>query len=42
MTEGRATLKAELPIWRSTHDAVDAALSAVGPDDLRQGLKELA
>lgn len=40
--EGRATLKAALPIWRSTHDAVDAALSAVGPDDLRQGLKDLA
>ena len=40
--EGRATLKAALPVWRSTHDAVDAALSTVGPDDLRRGLQDLA
>ncbi|WP_102107286.1 MarR family transcriptional regulator [Kandeliimicrobium roseum] len=39
---GRDRLKAALPVWRATHDAVDAGLSGIGPDDLRQGLMDVA
>ncbi|PIL20366.1 hypothetical protein P775_10475 [Puniceibacterium antarcticum] len=39
---GRALLKTALPIWRSEHAAVDAALSGITPDDLRRGLSGLA
>lgn len=39
---GRATLKAALPVWRSTHDAVDEGLVDITPDNLRDGLKALA
>ncbi len=39
--QGRARLKAALPVWRATHDAVDAGLSGIGPDDLRRGLLSL-
>jgi DNA-binding MarR family transcriptional regulator len=36
--EGRAVLKAALPVWRRTQDAVDADLGAPGPEELRRGL----
>lgn len=39
--EGRAVLKAALPQWRATHDALDAALGALAPAALRSGLDEL-
>lgn len=39
--EGRATLKAALPVWRSTHDAVDEGLVDISLDDLRQGLRDV-
>lgn len=35
---GRNALKAALPVWRETHDAVDAELLPGEPDDLREGL----
>lgn len=38
---GRAVLKAALPIWRATHDAVDAELGAIAPADLRAALAAL-
>lgn len=39
---GRAVLKAAVPVWRETHDLVDARLSEIGPDALRSGLRDLA
>ncbi|QIE57338.1 winged helix-turn-helix transcriptional regulator [Pikeienuella piscinae] len=39
--KGRALLKEVVPVWRETHDAVDAVLSSLGPEDLRRGLQEL-
>ncbi len=39
---GRAVLAQALPIWRATHDAVDAALAPTSPQDLRDGLMALA
>jgi DNA-binding MarR family transcriptional regulator len=36
---GVATLKAALPLWRTTHDAVDAAIAVPEPEDLRQALR---
>jgi DNA-binding MarR family transcriptional regulator len=38
---GVATLKAALPAWRTTHDAVDAAVAAPDPEDIRQTLRAL-
>ncbi|WP_261368272.1 MarR family winged helix-turn-helix transcriptional regulator [Pseudosulfitobacter koreensis] len=38
---GRALLAEALPAWRATHDAVDAALKPVNPQDLRDGLMAL-
>lgn len=38
---GRAALKAALPVWRATHDDVDAQLSTVPPATLRAGLRQL-
>ena len=35
---GRDTLGRALPIWRATHDAVDAMLAAGAPDRLRADL----
>lgn len=39
--KGRAVLAEALPTWRATHDAVDAALEPVSPQDLRDGLMAL-
>lgn len=39
---GRETLKEALPVWRATHDSVDAELAPVDPDQLRLGLNGLA
>jgi DNA-binding MarR family transcriptional regulator len=36
---GVATLKAALPLWRTTHDAVDAAIALPEPEDLRRALR---
>lgn len=38
---GREALRAALPVWRSTHDLVDARLAALTPDALLTGLREL-
>jgi DNA-binding MarR family transcriptional regulator len=38
---GRAALKAALPVWRATHDAIEAELAGIGADALREGLKNL-
>lgn len=40
--EGRAALKAALPVWRATHDLVDAGLSEMTPEVLRRALLDLA
>lgn len=40
--EGIALLAKALPIWRRTHEAVDARLDAAGPVDLRQALLMLS
>ncbi|QHQ37403.1 MarR family transcriptional regulator [Algicella marina] len=39
---GREALKAALPIWRATHDRIDAKLTSLLPEDLRTGLVEIA
>jgi DNA-binding MarR family transcriptional regulator len=39
---GRESLKEALPVWRVTHDGIDAALAPVDPDQLRQGLISIA
>lgn len=39
---GRAVLKAALPVWRATHDRIDARLTALDPDALRTALDDLA
>jgi len=39
---GRETLAAAVPIWRETHAAVEAALSALDAGELRSALNELA
>lgn len=38
---GRARLKQALPVWRETHDLIDARLAALTPDSLRRGLVEV-
>lgn len=38
---GRRLLKDALPVWRSTHDAIDAEMAPTVPDDLRTGLNRL-
>jgi DNA-binding MarR family transcriptional regulator len=38
---GRAVLKAALPVWRATHDAVDAGLGGLDPQALRGALRTL-
>ena len=38
---GRARLKQALPLWRDTHDLIDARLAALTPDSLRRGLIEV-
>lgn len=38
---GRAALKSALPVWRATHDRLDDMLSAITPDALRAGLRDL-
>ena len=40
--KGHGALLAALPIWRATHDALEAELEAVRPDALREGLREIA
>ncbi|WP_186417001.1 MarR family transcriptional regulator [Bosea sp. CS1GBMeth4] len=40
--EGLALLARALPIWRRTHEALDARLDAAGPVDLRQALLTLS
>lgn len=40
--DGRTALKAALPVWRATHDRIDARLTTLGPDALRKALDELA
>ena len=40
--KGRDALVAALPIWRATHDDVDALLPARGPDLLRKNLLRLS
>jgi DNA-binding MarR family transcriptional regulator len=39
---GRDVLKAALPSWRATHDAMDKRLGSLTPDALRSALDELA
>ena len=41
-TQGQAALKAALPLWRATHDAVDRDLISISPDALRRGLRDIA
>ena len=38
---GRSALKAALPVWRKTHDVLDARLAAITPEELRAGLVEI-
>jgi DNA-binding MarR family transcriptional regulator len=38
---GRSALKAALPVWRKTHDMLDAKLAAISPEELRAGLVEI-
>jgi len=38
---GVAVLSAALPIWKETHDAVEAKLSSGNPDGLRRDLLEI-
>lgn len=38
---GRDLLAAAVPVWRATHDAVDAELAAAAAGDLRAGLRVL-
>ncbi len=38
---GRTALIGALPVWRATHDLVDARLVALTPEALRAGLREL-
>ena len=40
--EGRALLAAAVPIWQSTHAAIESALPTGAPMALRTGLRELA
>lgn len=40
--EGAAILSAALPIWKSTHDAVEAELSSGDAEGLRQDLVEIS
>jgi DNA-binding MarR family transcriptional regulator len=40
--KGRDILVRAVPIWRATHDAVDAVLTDTGGDGLRQELRRLA
>ncbi|NKN39557.1 MarR family transcriptional regulator [Agrobacterium sp. a22-2] len=40
--EGTAILSAALPIWKSTHDAVEAELSSGDAEGLRQDLVEIS
>lgn len=39
---GRETLKSAVPVWRATHDMLDTRLSALTPDELRAGLRDIA
>ncbi len=39
---GRNVLKDALPVWRATHDAVDADLAPNDPQSLRDGLNAVA
>lgn len=39
---GRTALTAALPVWRSTHDDLDALLSPQAPEALRVGLAAIA
>ena len=39
---GHETLLKALPIWRACHDALDARLSGLDPDVLRQALVDIA
>jgi DNA-binding MarR family transcriptional regulator len=39
---GRALLAKALPLWTSTHDAIDRELGPHSPDDLRAALRALA
>jgi DNA-binding MarR family transcriptional regulator len=39
---GRALLAKALPLWTSTHDAIDRELGSHSPDDLRAALRALA
>lgn len=39
---GRKSLKETLPVWRVTHDGIDAALAPIDPNQLRQGLVSVA
>lgn len=39
---GRETLAAALPVWRATHDAVDAAIPQVAPATLRDAMNKLS
>ncbi len=38
---GYARLKQALPVWRATHDRIDARLAALTPESLRRGLVEV-
>lgn len=38
---GRAVLKNALPVWRDTQDRLDGRLTALSPDALRAGLRDL-
>lgn len=40
--EGRALLAAAVPIWQSTHAAIEATLPGDAPETLRTTLRELA
>ncbi len=38
---GRARLGQALPVWRATHDRIDARLATLTPEALRRGLVEV-
>ncbi len=40
--KGRSLLVEAVPVWRATHDAVDAELASPDPDQLRADLRSLA
>ena len=39
---GREVLKAALPVWRLTHDRLDASLTCTDPQSLRAALRDIA